>query len=150
MDVEDTLSRLAVRVEDRPVPTLVVAVLLRECSCESEHRSHQRIVLDGQVVQGGDVLLGNNQHMQRRLRIDVLERHQGFILVHQCARDVARDDLAEETVGHKTPGVIFSQSHLQMTPGVLGPVSLHDSRSRDSLDVVAEVVEPEQRPRRHQ
>ena len=98
MDVEHGLPGLAVRVEDRSVPALVIAVLRRQGGRPAKHRTHETIVAWRQVVQRGDVLPWHDQHVQRRLRIDVLEGHQRVVLVDDGARDFTRDDLAEEAV----------------------------------------------------
>ena len=49
---------------------------------------------------GFDMLLGYNQNMRRRLRIDVPESKDEIILVNLCRRDLSVDDLAEQAIGH--------------------------------------------------
>ena len=42
----------------------------------------------------------DDQHVYRRLRVDVLEGDQPVVLVDDGRRNLAVDDLAEEAVGH--------------------------------------------------
>ena len=58
------------------------------------------VVAGRQIVQRGDVPARDDQDMQRRLRVDVLERHQLIVLMDELAGNLAADDLAEEAVGH--------------------------------------------------
>src|SRR2546423_1627314 len=46
-----------------------------------------------------DVLLGDDHEVHRRHRIDVVEGEHLLVLVHLAARDLARDDLAEDAIG---------------------------------------------------
>src|SRR5690606_5465352 len=53
------------------------------------------------VVQGRDrLVLGDEQHVHRRLRRDVLEAEDVLVLVDDGRRDFAADDLAEDGVAH--------------------------------------------------
>src|SRR5439155_2801802 len=48
-----------------------------------------------------DVALGDDEQMDRRLRIDVLEREDRVVLVLDVGLARARDDAAEDAVGHE-------------------------------------------------
>ena len=100
VDVEHRLAGFAVAVEDRPVATLRVAVFPGQHGGRSEHRAHQRVIGRRQVIDGGNVPPRHDEQVQRRLRIDVLNRDQIVVLVDDGAFDLARDDLAEEAVAH--------------------------------------------------
>src|SRR5690606_24774184 len=45
---------------------------------------------------------GNHEEMHRRGRVDVVESHDVVVLVEFLRRDLARDDLAENAVAHRT------------------------------------------------
>lgn len=47
------------------------------------------------------MLARDDERVERGLRIDVLEREDGVVFVVSCRGDLARDDLAEQTVGHE-------------------------------------------------
>lgn len=49
----------------------------------------------GGISHPGDGLLGNDQHMQRRLGIDIPKGQALLILIHDIGRDLAPDYLAE-------------------------------------------------------
>jgi len=48
------------------------------------------------------VAFGDDQHVGRPLRVDIVERKHAIVFVHNRCRDLALDDLAEETVSHGT------------------------------------------------
>ena len=50
--------------------------------------------------------------MHRGLGIDVFERDQPIVGIHGRRRDLAVDDLAEETVGHSDAIVVLSTNRL--------------------------------------
>src|SRR5215204_1370639 len=100
MDVEYRLTGFAIGVEYRPVAAVRVSVFFRDLRGSAVHRSDEDIVSRGQVVQRSDVAPGDDQHMQWRLRVDVLDGDQLIVLVHELSRDLAANDLAEETITH--------------------------------------------------
>jgi hypothetical protein len=73
MDVKDGLPRVAVAVEGRPIARLIDSPVLGDARREPDHPSHNRVVFGAEVVQCRDVALGNDEHMHRRFRFDVLE-----------------------------------------------------------------------------
>ena len=56
---------------------------------------HQFPIVFGDVVDGGDGFLGDDQKMDRRLRVDVTEREGEVVFVEDIRRDLAVDDLGE-------------------------------------------------------
>ena len=104
VDVEHCLPGAAVAIEHRPVAVLRVPLILGDlCGARNQSAHHRRVpFLD--VVQRRDVPAGDDEHMERRLRIDVLERQQLVVLVDDLRGDLAVGDLAEQTVvGHVWP-----------------------------------------------
>ena len=59
--------------------------------------AQQRLVLLRCVIQGLNMLPGNNQQMGRCLRIDVADYHATIVLMNIVRRDVTRGDFAEQT-----------------------------------------------------
>ncbi|MNY53708.1 hypothetical protein D3C86_1894880 [compost metagenome] len=53
-----------------------------------------------EVRDRGDVLLRDHEDVDRRLGVDVAEGDGVIVLVDDLRRDLAGDDLAEETIGH--------------------------------------------------
>ena len=66
-----------------------------------DHLADDRVVARRQIVQRRDVSLRYDEHVRRSLRVDVVEREHAIVLVDDRRRDLARDDLAEEAVGHQ-------------------------------------------------
>jgi hypothetical protein len=58
MDVEDRLTRFAIRVEHRPVAAIGVAVFLRDLGRGAMHGPNETIVSRRQIAQRGDVPRG--------------------------------------------------------------------------------------------
>src|SRR5207245_1224552 len=57
-----------------------------------------RLVGRADVVERGDVLLGHDQHVRRRLRIDVAEREAQVVLIDALRWDLTVADLAEQAL----------------------------------------------------
>ena len=53
-----------------------------------------------QVIDTGNVLLGNDQNVRRRARFDVFKGEDILVFVHLLRWNRAGDDLAEEAVSH--------------------------------------------------
>ncbi|HEY1308954.1 MAG TPA: hypothetical protein VGF24_35675 [Vicinamibacterales bacterium] len=100
MDVKNRLSRSAVGVEHCPVPTLVVAVLPGERRGGAVHGTDERVVTRGEIIERGDVFARDDQRVQRGLRVDVGDGDELIVLMQEFARDLTRDDFAEQTVVH--------------------------------------------------
>jgi NAD(P)H-dependent FMN reductase len=98
MNVKDRLSRVRVAVEDSPVATIGVAVLRRQCRSPANHLSNQTVVFGAEVVQRRDVPARHDEDVRGRLGVDVLDGNEPIVRIHNRARDLACDDLAEETV----------------------------------------------------
>jgi hypothetical protein len=73
MNVKDGLPRVAVAVENGPVTGLFDTAILGDARREPDHSSRNRVIVGAEVVQCRDVTFGNDEHMHRRFRFDVLE-----------------------------------------------------------------------------
>ena len=61
---------------------------------------YKAVILGSEVVEAGEVASRDDQHVRRRLRIDVIEGDDAVVLVDDGCGDLTRDDLAEQAVGH--------------------------------------------------
>ena len=101
MNVEHRLPAFAVAVHDQPVAGRIDATLNGEAFGAADQGAEQTRLLFGYIVHGGNVLLGNNENVRRRLRTDVIEREYVLVLVNDVTRNFASDELAEQAVaGH--------------------------------------------------
>ena len=73
VDVEHRLPGVAVRVEHGAVAAAGDSPLLRDRRRAPHHLADDLIVAGLEVVQRLDVALGHDEHVRRRLRIDVVE-----------------------------------------------------------------------------
>ena len=60
----------------------------------------QRGVVVVEDVERRDVLSRHDEHMRRRLRVDIAEGDGAVVLLDQLRWDLAVDDLAEQAVAH--------------------------------------------------
>ena len=100
VDVKDGLPSLAVRVEHRPVPAVRYASFLGNRGGAPDELSDQAVVFCAKLVQRFDMTLRDDEHMRRRLWIDIVEGQHAFVLVDDACRNRALDDFAEQAIGH--------------------------------------------------
>src|SRR4051812_23105656 len=100
MDVEDRLPCLCVGVEDRPEPAVGVALIARHRGGAAEHLTDQRLVAGLKIVQRRNVPLRDDQRVQRRLRVDVVEDHEVVVFVDYRCGNLLAHDAAEQAIGH--------------------------------------------------
>ena len=100
MDVEDRLAGVAICVEHGAKAARVQAPLLRNGCRSPHHLAHNSVVSRLKVVQRVDVPLGDDEHVRRCLRVDVVEGEQTIVFVHDGAGNLASDDLAEQAIRH--------------------------------------------------
>ena len=82
MNVENRLSCLSIAVEDRAIACGFYPALLGDRRGGACHGSDQPVVGFRQIIERGDVFAGNNQHMRRRLRVDIFERDHQIIFIN--------------------------------------------------------------------
>src|SRR3990170_3738371 len=97
MEVEDALARLGSDVRHHPVAAAETG-LVRDALDDAEEPDQQAGVGIGQGMGIGDVAARDDEHVRRRLRVDVAEGDDLVILVDPVGRDLARHDAAEEAV----------------------------------------------------
>src|SRR5438067_3788919 len=98
MDVEDDLVGVAAGVDDGAPTRLVQALFAGDLRRQGEDRAHGASVAD--LVERGDVLLGDHQDVHRHLRLDVGKRDGTFVLAELLCRDLPCHDLAEDALVH--------------------------------------------------
>ena len=82
MDVKDRLAGFTVAVQHGAIPALVVALFGRDRGSGADELSHERLILDRQIVGRRNVFPRHDQHVKGRLRVDVVEREEVRVLEH--------------------------------------------------------------------
>jgi len=100
VDVENRLPRLGPGVEDDTVAAGGDPFGLRYLLCLERQLGQQAGIGAGERGQVRIVILGDDQDMRGRLGIDITKCEGTATFSHPLGRDVTRDDLAEEAVGH--------------------------------------------------
>ena len=105
MDVEHALPGVAPGVEDQAVRP--VEGVIGERLGDLDHMRELRGIGAGQLGDVRVMVLGYDEHMDRRLGADVLEGIGRLVLLDLLAGNLAGDDLAEQAIGlahHDPPG----------------------------------------------
>ena len=102
MDVIDGLSRMGPAVADEAVPAFGDALLSGKLPRDQVDMAYEGGVIVSEVVRAADVLAGNDEDMDRRLGVDILERDDPLVLVDDRTRYLPGYDIAEEAVVHFT------------------------------------------------
>lgn len=89
------LASFAVAVEDGAVPSVCVALLLRNGGCTPDHFTNQRIVSGRKVVERRDVTSRDDENMERSLRVEILKGHEPIILIDDRRRNLPGRDSTE-------------------------------------------------------
>lgn len=99
----DRLATIGTGVHDHPEPATVCCANTRS---DGQEFGGKCGIGSGQRRDVVVVRARNDQHMDRRLRIDVVERDNPLRVMHEGRRDLAGGNLAEQT----THGVIVFRS----------------------------------------
>jgi len=99
MNVEHGLPRFRSHVEDSAVAVFDSA-LASDGGGGQVKASDELCVFRLSFFQATNMLLGNNQNVRGRLRIDVLEGDRVLVFIYFLGGDFAVDDAAEEAVCH--------------------------------------------------
>src|SRR5690606_16720138 len=100
VDVEDRLPCVLTAVHYHPVAALGKAHFFRQLGGHPVQVAHQLAVVFCNVIDGCDGLLRDDQQVNRRLRVDVAERQAEIVFVDDVCRDLAVDDLGENSLRH--------------------------------------------------
>ena len=97
MQVVNGLAAIRPVVDHQPVAIRQPQLPRYLACCGEQLAEHGRIFRRGMRVRG-KVLLGNKQHMHRRLRVDIRKGQHIIILIEVLGGDGAGGDFAEEAV----------------------------------------------------
>jgi hypothetical protein len=78
-----------------------VPQVLHEPGRDQEHPANQFRITGCQVIEGGDLPLGDDQQMNRGGRLNVVDRDVPLVLIRDLGRHLFGDDLGEDGLGHK-------------------------------------------------
>src|SRR5262249_18698259 len=89
-----------VGIEERAVPDVGEAAFFGDERGPADEFADDLIVFSADVVERWNMTLRHDEHMRRRLRVDVVEREHAVVLVDDARRYFSLDDFAEQAVGH--------------------------------------------------
>ena len=94
------LPTLAVAIDHQAEAPLRDPDLLRDAVCHQQEVPEQPIISLGRIEDGREMLTGNDQDVDRRLRVDVFEGDRLLVLIHHLARTFPVCYLTKETGIH--------------------------------------------------
>ena len=87
MEMEYRLAGIASGVRDDPIAGLRQPLLFRHLGTGHQELSQEVGVLIAAVLHRCHMLFGNDERMDRRLRIDIVEGQRAIVLVHDLGRE---------------------------------------------------------------
>ncbi len=100
MDVRDDLARVGAGVEDHAIAILADPLRLRDAVHPGNHLAEQPAVRGGERRDVGIVLLRDDEHVRRGLRVDIAEGQDPVRFKHRGRGDFAGHDGAEQAFSH--------------------------------------------------
>ncbi len=100
MQMKHALASMRSGVDDDTVPRLGNLLQFRDLTANQQQPSEQLSIRIVQLSHRNHMFPGNDQHMDRRLRIDIVECDHQIVLIDEGCRNSPRDDFAKETVAH--------------------------------------------------
>jgi hypothetical protein len=97
MDVEYRLPGVCSSVDDEPVAGLSDAFLIGQVAGNGKQVPNQGFIIQCNVINRSDMLLGHDQDMGGSGGIDIPESRSLLILVDNIARDFPSHDFTENT-----------------------------------------------------
>src|SRR5574340_953835 len=98
VNVEYGLPGVATVIDHHPVPVLVQRPFFSDRLRHEKEMTDSLLISFLHAMNISKMLLGHNEDMDGRLRIDVLECKARPVFVNDLRRDLLPDDLAEEAV----------------------------------------------------
>ena len=80
--------------------TILNTALAPDFGCDQLAIAKDLCVIGRRLFETGQMTLGNDKHMRRRLRIDVFKDINLIVLVDLLRRNLSLDDFAEEAIVH--------------------------------------------------
>lgn len=96
MQMVDDLTAFLIDVADQPVALLGDPLFVGKLFGDQHHVGDQRTVIIREIVGRGDLFVGNDEDMGRRLGIDVSEAGDQIVFVDDVSGGVAGNDLGED------------------------------------------------------
>ena len=122
MEVKNGLACVRTCVDDYAKAFLRDTLFLRELGGNQKNIANYFSIVSAQIRKRGDMLARDNQNMNRRLRIDVLEGHHGVIFVEHITLNLFLDNAAEQTIGIRVHGGRLSAPRHGERPARSGPL----------------------------
>jgi hypothetical protein len=98
--VEDELPSVSVTVDHQPIAAFGVTALAGYFRCCDKKMSHAFRVGGSDLIDGVDVLEGNEQQVGRSVWMDVLECEAVFIPIDHLSWDLSVADFAKQAIEH--------------------------------------------------
>src|SRR5574337_911805 len=92
MQMIHRLSAVAITIDHQAEAPLRNPDLLRDAVCHQQEVPQQPIISLGRIEDGREVLAGNNENMDRRLRVDIFEGDGLLVLIYNFTRTFPVDD----------------------------------------------------------
>lgn len=100
MQVWHRLTGIATTVDDQTKTGLVKADRLGHPGCRQQQMAEQGLIVLPGVGDAGKGFPWKNKHVNRGLRIDIVNREAKIVLVGDFCRQLAVDDPLEDGLGH--------------------------------------------------
>lgn len=100
MDMEYTLAGAGSVVDHDPIAIHDIFVA-GDPPSDQQQVSQDLTILPGSFIQRRDVSFRNNEHVRRRLRVDVAKRKGPIILKNKLRWNLPVDDFAKEAILHQ-------------------------------------------------
>jgi len=98
VQVEHGLPRPGAVVDYGAIALRIQSALPRQLSRDKKKVAEQRLVFGEGLLERGEVLARYHQQVDRRLRVNVLDRHGALVLMNDFGGDLAADDSAKEAI----------------------------------------------------
>ena len=100
--MENHLPSMLPRVDDQAVASLINALLLDNLASEAKQVTHQRLILGGQIVDRGNVFIGDNQDVGGRHRVDIAEGGGLLVRVDDLSWRLASNNATKDAISQKS------------------------------------------------
>jgi hypothetical protein len=95
MHMEYRLTGLRASIDQQAIPRLIDPLLARQVAGSQNHPSQQSLFVSASIIQSRQMLVGNDQDMDRRLRMGIPEGGDQLIPVNDAGWRLTGDDLTE-------------------------------------------------------
>jgi len=133
MQMRHGLARMRAIVENQPEPGFGDPELTSNFSGLQQQVPEYLVVLGFRVRNAGDRLLRDDQHMLRRLGIDITKSQNQVVFVYDVGRDLAGDDSLEKCFAHGCRKLQRSRQKINRFTRVPGGTLLNRPPKRDRL-----------------